>query len=184
MSAKQKKNVYNEFMQEDYVPRPHQRIVRYVSGRGNNLHQVRDHTSSGPFLVSMPKKYRGTLWLKRDDCLVIDPIPEGNKVVGEIVCLMPLASVGELIRSGGWPESGGARAEDSSVADVVQERQALLHFFAVEGPGSASSNSSLPMSESNSDLDEEEEVSDEEETSDSASSDNTNANSDHEEEDN
>lgn len=72
-----------------------------VLGKGNNLHQVESVEGSN-FLVTMPKKFRQTVWLKKGDCLVIDPIPEGKKVLGEIICVLPAKSVVELIKSGEW----------------------------------------------------------------------------------
>jgi len=107
--AMQKKNIIQEFMADsDFLPSETQFIVRYVSGKGNNLHEVEcpslDPTSpSTLFLVSMPKKFRQLVWLRRGDCLVIDPIAEGKKVLGEIICVLPLKSVLSLVENGLWP---------------------------------------------------------------------------------
>lgn len=92
----------------------------YCLGKGNNLHEV-DCADGSKILVSMPKKYRQTVWLKKDDCLVIDPIEEGKKVKGEIVCVLPFDTVRDLIINRQWP----SKSELKKSVDVDE----LVEFF-------------------------------------------------------
>ncbi|ODM94658.1 putative RNA-binding protein EIF1AD [Orchesella cincta] len=119
----QKKNVIQEFIKDDLVPSANQFLVKYCTGRGNNLHEVMC-VDGNMILVSMPKKYRQTVWLKRDDCLVIDPIEEGKKVTGEIVCLLSYDTVCNLIKTNQWPREDSTSNSNSGNQDV------LLEFFS------------------------------------------------------
>ncbi|CAG7734237.1 unnamed protein product [Allacma fusca] len=113
--AKVKKNVYQEFMQDDYVPEGEQQVVKYLSGKGNNLHEVEDIQGTR-YLASMPKKFRQTVWLKKNDCIVVDPIAEGKKVLGEIICVIPVKNVVNIIQTGEWcPKMGKEVDKDSLI---------------------------------------------------------------------
>lgn len=94
-------------------------LLDICPGKGNNLHEV-EMVNGETVLVSMPKKYRHTVWLKRDDCLVVDPIEEGKKVKGEIVCVLRYDTVRDLIENQKWPG-----APDPS----EQSTESLLKFF-------------------------------------------------------
>jgi hypothetical protein len=96
------------------------------TGKGNNLHD------SGIFLVSMAKKYRQTIWLKKGDCLVIDPIAEGKKVLGEIFCVIPVKSVLELVESGKWPLTNMQLERGDGEENGCQKAK-LLEFFSEPG---------------------------------------------------
>jgi len=101
--ALQKKNVLHALQQGDeFQPCPGQIIVKYLKGVGNNLHEVETYDGSS-FLVTMPKKFRNVVYLAKGNCIVIDPIEEGNKVKGEIVCILEPASVTRLIQGKIWP---------------------------------------------------------------------------------
>lgn len=93
-------------------------LILFAIGKGNNLHEV-ECVDGSNILVSMPKKYRHTVWLKKDDCLVVDPIEEGKKVKGEIVCVLPNDSVRDLISNRQWP----------SKSETPVDVEALLRFF-------------------------------------------------------
>ena len=73
-----------------------------VCGRGNNLHEVASHCNEH-FLVSMPSKFRRSVWIKRGvlgllmlvlqvscpgDYVIVEPIAEGNRVKAEIVHIL------------------------------------------------------------------------------------------------
>jgi len=121
----QKKNVFREFLKDDYAPLKDQKIVKYLEGRGNNLHFVEDYHGN-EFLVSMPKKYRKTVWLYRGNCLVIDPVQEGDKVKGEIVCVISEKCVIDLIIGGHWyPEE----QENKMNVDIGTLKEEYLKFF-------------------------------------------------------
>ncbi|RZB39163.1 eIF-1a domain containing protein, partial [Asbolus verrucosus] len=79
-----RKYVFREVLDVD-VPPPteSQTIVRIVGTKGNNLHTVVAPDQS-TFLVSMPKKFRKNVWVRRGNYVLIDPIEEGYKVKGEI----------------------------------------------------------------------------------------------------
>lgn len=113
-----KKNVLNAFQREDFEPTEGQLVVKYVRGRGNNLHLVQNFDGS-EFLVSMPKKYRQTCWLAKGNLLVIDPIKEGDKVAGEIVCLLDHSCLADLIEKGIWPPE--SQNKNSVSRSVIQE---------------------------------------------------------------
>ena len=84
-AATKKKHVAKEVLDEFVVPEPHQRIVQVVAGKGNNLHQVFDPAvvndgDEGKYLASMPTKFRKSVWIKRGDYVIVEPIEEGDKV--------------------------------------------------------------------------------------------------------
>ncbi|XP_076641502.1 putative RNA-binding protein EIF1AD [Halictus rubicundus] len=69
------------------VPTESQSIVRILESRGNNLHEVED-PNADQYLVSMPTKFRKNIWVKRGDFVLVEPIPEGDKVKAEIVKIL------------------------------------------------------------------------------------------------
>lgn len=84
--ATKRKHVVKEV--EDFcVPTESQSIVRIVESRGNNLHEVIDPVGD-QYLVSMPTKFRRNIWVKRGDFVLVEPIPEGDKVKAEIVKIL------------------------------------------------------------------------------------------------
>lgn len=85
--AKTKSKYVIQDMDDMSLPTDSQCIVRIVQPRGNNLHEVVDGAAE-QYLVSMPKKFRKTIWIKRDDYVLIEPIKEGDKVKGEIVKIL------------------------------------------------------------------------------------------------
>jgi len=115
-----KKNVLNAFQQEDYQPTECQLVVKYIRGRGNNLHLVQNFDGT-EFLVTMPKKYRQTCWLAKGNLLVIDPIKEGDKVEGEIVCLLDHSCLLDHIDKGNWPPDSQNKSNTS--------RAELMEFY-------------------------------------------------------
>ena len=84
--ATKRKHVTKE-IQDLTVPTEAQLIVRIIQSRGNNLHEVVDRTGS-QYLVSMPVKFRRNIWVKRGDFVLVEPIPEGQKVKAEIVKIL------------------------------------------------------------------------------------------------
>ncbi|CAN8000014.1 unnamed protein product [Ixodes hexagonus] len=58
------KHVTKEVLEDYVLPTEKQEIVRILSGKGNNLHEVED-TSGSVYLVSMPTKFRKNIWVKR-----------------------------------------------------------------------------------------------------------------------
>ncbi|BFF96333.1 probable RNA-binding protein EIF1AD [Drosophila madeirensis] len=105
-STTRRKHLIKEMMEDDYeLPTEQQQIVRVVSSRGNNLHEVEPATpESENFLVSMPNKYRKNMWVKRGDFLLVEPIEEGDKVKAEISKILTNDHVKEYTKAGIWPE--------------------------------------------------------------------------------
>lgn len=78
-----------EVLQDDFsLPTDNQQIVKILSSRGNNLHEVEDGVDGSTFLVSMPTKFRKNVWVKRGDFVLVEPIEEGDKVKAEIVKIL------------------------------------------------------------------------------------------------
>ena len=82
-----KKHVVNEALQRYELPDDKHYVVKIVAPRGNNLHEV--ITPSGTtFLVTMPTKFRRTIFIKRGDFVLVEDIEEGDKVKAEIVQIL------------------------------------------------------------------------------------------------
>lgn len=84
-SSTKRKHVYAELLQSVIrVPLPREEVVRVIEGRGNNLHEA-ESAAGETFLISMPSKFRKTVWIKRGDFVMVERIPEGDKVIIIIV---------------------------------------------------------------------------------------------------
>lgn len=80
-SSTKRKHVYSELLQPELrVPRENQQIVRLTGGRGNHLHDA-ETPEGDKFIVSMPTKFRKSVWVKRGDYVLVESIPEGDKVI-------------------------------------------------------------------------------------------------------
>ncbi|XP_011312985.1 probable RNA-binding protein EIF1AD [Fopius arisanus] len=97
-----RKHVTKEVQEDLSIPMESQTIVQLVDSRGNNLHEVVD--SSGlRYLVSMPVKFRRNIWVKRGDYILVEPIPEGDKVKAEIVKILTKEHIRYYRSQGCWP---------------------------------------------------------------------------------
>ncbi|XP_017075131.1 probable RNA-binding protein EIF1AD [Drosophila eugracilis] len=104
-SISRRKHLMKEMMEDDYaLPTENQQIVRVVSSRGNNLHEVETAKIEENFLVSMPNKFRKSMWVKRGDFLLIEPIEEGDKVKAEICKILTPEHIKEYTKAGVWPD--------------------------------------------------------------------------------
>ncbi|TDG53436.1 hypothetical protein AWZ03_000251 [Drosophila navojoa] len=109
-----RKHVLKEMMEDDYsLPTEQQQIVRVVSSRGNNLHEVESATAEN-FLVSMPNKFRKNVWVKRGDYILVEPIEEGDKVKAEISKILTPEHIKEYTKAGIWPERFAKKATTPS----------------------------------------------------------------------
>ncbi|KAH8271999.1 hypothetical protein KR044_013118, partial [Drosophila immigrans] len=101
-----RKHVLKEMMEDDYsLPTEQQQIVRVISSRGNNLHEVEATSLDAEnFLVSMPNKFRKNVWVKRGDFILVEPIEEGDKVKAEICKILTPEHIKEYTKAGIWPE--------------------------------------------------------------------------------
>ena len=70
-----------------------ERVAKLVAPKGNNLHLVEDD-SGQTYLASMPNKFRKSVWVRRGDFVVVEPIPEGDKVKAEIARVLYKDQVG------------------------------------------------------------------------------------------
>ncbi|RMZ95029.1 putative RNA-binding EIF1AD [Brachionus plicatilis] len=102
-AATKKKHVFLETINNYSLPTDNQTIVRIKGPRGNNLHDV--ETASGEtFIVSMPVKFRKSVWTKRGDFVIVEPIEEGNKVKAEIVQILNKDNIKHIKSEGMWPK--------------------------------------------------------------------------------
>ncbi|XP_014244616.1 probable RNA-binding protein EIF1AD [Cimex lectularius] len=130
--ATKRKHVTKEWLTQEFrLPKDGETIVRHCESRGNNLHCVVDKDGES-FLVSMPNKFRRSLWVKRGQFLLIDPIKEGDKVKGEIVTIIDQPFRRFLETNNVWPAT--FRAE-GAVDDTTSEDEDDVEG-AVAAPGS------------------------------------------------
>lgn len=110
------KHVKREIDEDDLsLPTETQQIVRVVSSKGNNLHEVESALEgSEKFLVTMPNKFRKNVWIKRGNFLLVEPIQEGDKVKAEIVRILTDEHQKEFSKKGVWPKSFTKKREHSS----------------------------------------------------------------------
>lgn len=101
--ATKRKHVIREVLVEEIrPPTKEQSIVQVLAGRGNNLHLVAP-ASGESYLASMPTKFRRNVWIKRGDYLLVEPIPEGDKVKAEIVTIITRDHEKYYRELGIWP---------------------------------------------------------------------------------
>lgn len=99
------KHVKRELEADDFsLPTEKQQIVRVVSSKGNNLHEVEPAESTTNFLVTMPNKFRKNVWIKRGNYVLVDMIEEGDKVKAELVRVLTDEHMKEFIKHGVWPK--------------------------------------------------------------------------------
>lgn len=99
-----RKHVMKEMQTDDFdPPASNQQIVRILSSRGNNLHEVEGSDNDEKFLVSMPTKFRKNVWVKRGDFIIVEPIEEGDKVKAEIIRILTPQHIKEFTKDGIWP---------------------------------------------------------------------------------
>lgn len=102
MSLK-KKHVINAVLDDDCHIGEQQRLVKVVASCGNYLYEVCT-TGGETFLVSMPSKFRNTVWIRKGSFVVIESIDEGQKVRGEIVTVLLKHHLKQLKKDGRWPK--------------------------------------------------------------------------------
>lgn len=116
-----RKHVTRELEEDLSVPTESQSIVQLIESRGNNLHEAMD-VNGERFLISMPRKFRNNIWVKRGDFVIIEPITEGDKVKGEIVKILRREHIKYLQSQNCWPqEFQQKRHESNGDADNEEE---------------------------------------------------------------
>ncbi|XP_022835335.1 probable RNA-binding protein EIF1AD [Spodoptera litura] len=117
---------------DEVLPKENQSIVKVLKNRGRNLHAVITPTGE-EYLVSMPTKLRRTTWVRRGSYIVVEPIPNGNKVKAEIVKIMNKISIQCYKENNVWPkefdEEGKTNAyEDDSNFLFANSNKELDHL--------------------------------------------------------
>lgn len=113
-----RKHVQRELEADNFdVPKESQQIVRIVSSRGNNLHEVEPAEQGENFLVSMPTKFRRNVWIKRGDFVLVEPIEEGDKVKAEIVRMLSAEHIKVFSQEGVWPKKFTKKRELETLED-------------------------------------------------------------------
>ncbi|XP_033223121.1 probable RNA-binding protein EIF1AD isoform X2 [Belonocnema kinseyi] len=116
-----RKHVARELEEDLSVPTESQSIVQLIESRGNNLHEAMDATGDR-FLISMPPKFRKSIWVKRGDFVIIEPILEGDKVKGEIFKILTREHIKFYQSQNCWPqEFEQKRHESNGDADNEEE---------------------------------------------------------------
>ncbi|XP_015516630.1 probable RNA-binding protein EIF1AD [Neodiprion pinetum] len=118
--ATKRKHVVKEIREDLNIPTESQSIVRIVASKGNNLHEA-SSPGGGNYLVSMPTKYRKNIWIKRGDYVLVEPIPEGDKVKAEIVKILTKEHIKFYRLRNCWPqefEKGSKRVERDEDEDL------------------------------------------------------------------
>lgn len=83
---------------------------------------LEDESKLERFLVSMPKKFRKSIWVKRGDFVIITPIEEGDKVKAEIEKVLLKDSVKELKKEKAFPAVFDPNPDSSkSISDEEEE---------------------------------------------------------------
>ncbi|XP_015593409.1 probable RNA-binding protein EIF1AD [Cephus cinctus] len=114
--ATKRKHVEKEVQEDFSMPTGKQSIVQLLESRGNNLHEVRD-PSGDQYLVSMPTKFRRSIWVKKGDYVLIEPITEGDKVKGEIVRILTKDHI-QIYRSQNcWPQEFDLKQKKSETSE-------------------------------------------------------------------
>lgn len=112
------KHVKRELEADDLsLPTETQQIVRVISSKGNNLHEVQPADGSENFLVTMPNKFRKNVWIKRGNFVLVEPIDEGNKVKAEIVRILTEEHQKEFNKEGVWPKQFSKKREHEDDED-------------------------------------------------------------------
>ncbi|XP_050298430.1 probable RNA-binding protein EIF1AD [Anthonomus grandis grandis] len=115
--ANKRKHVLLETFLDDFsAPTENQQIVKVLSSKGNNLHEV-ESTDKKTFLVSMPTKFRKNMWVKRGDFVLVEPIEEGDKVKAEIVRILTTQHIKYFIADNVWPKEFSQEKEKGLTSD-------------------------------------------------------------------
>ncbi|KJH51554.1 putative translation initiation factor eIF-1A [Dictyocaulus viviparus] len=94
--------ITNKVESEYYTPVDGDIIAQVRNARGNNLHEVLDENGE-MYVVSMPSKFRKTVWIRRGQFVVLRPIKEGDKVKAEIEYVLDEENVLYIRSRNRWP---------------------------------------------------------------------------------
>ncbi|VDO29908.1 unnamed protein product [Onchocerca flexuosa] len=105
-----KRFVMKQAESELFVPKENEIIARVLRSPGRNLHEVDDEKGE-KYLVSMPRKFRETIYIKRGSFVFVIPIEEGVKVKAEITQILDNENVLYLREQKIWPKRFEVYAE-------------------------------------------------------------------------
>ncbi|GLH13253.1 DNA polymerase subunit gamma-1, mitochondrial [Gryllus bimaculatus] len=169
-----RKHVEREVLEDTLqVPTEQQKVVRVLAGRGNNLHEV-EEPNGARYLASMPTKFRRHFWIKRGDFILVEPIPEGDKVKAEIALILTHDHQRFYRANGCWPQE----FEGIDATKEVKGEEDLFVNVNRQIPGEHSSESETDSD----DDDDDEEDSEDKETNDTEESDSSDSDSNTQEE--
>ncbi|XP_028898791.1 probable RNA-binding protein EIF1AD [Zeugodacus cucurbitae] len=159
-----RKHVLKEMMEDDFdLPTEQQQIVRVVSSRGNNLHEVETSEANAEnFLASMPNKFRKNVWVKRGDYVLVEPIEEGDKVKAEICKILTPEHIKEYTKAGVWPKAFGKKREHEQVEANSDEEESDGDDLLMKNPNRPAQTQEESDSDSDADDDDGEENSSDE----------------------
>jgi len=84
-----------------------QEIAKVCENPGTQLFKVLTSShikqNQDPYLASLPKKFRHTVYIKRGNFVYIEPIPDGDKVKAEIVKILTDDHIKWLKKQDHWP---------------------------------------------------------------------------------
>jgi len=102
----------------------------------------------------MPNKFRKSMWVKRGDFLLIEPIEEGDKVKAEICKILTPEHVKEYTKAGVWP--------DKFTKKPAQEESSNQNEDDSDFEDDLLPNTNRPVNQESSDEEEDEETSSDE----------------------
>uniref|UniRef100_A0A0N5ADS7 Probable RNA-binding protein EIF1AD n=1 Tax=Syphacia muris TaxID=451379 RepID=A0A0N5ADS7_9BILA len=104
MSIATKRRIVTRMMETElFLPEDGDKVAMILASRGNNLHEVEDEDGV-KYLVSMPRKFRKAIWVKRGQFVIIHPIEEGVKVKAEISHILDDENVLFIREKQLWPK--------------------------------------------------------------------------------
>lgn len=126
--ATKRKHVMRSVLSEDLeLPKEGQDIVRIQTSMGNNLHEV--ETASGEkYLVSMPTRFRKSVWVKRGDFILVEPIAEGDKVRAEMVRPITSDYIRYLRDNNKWPSDFDKFESEGDVENGNPNRRPVNNY--------------------------------------------------------
>ncbi|MCP9256903.1 DNA-directed DNA polymerase [Dirofilaria immitis] len=98
-----KRFVMKQAESELFLPKGNEIIARVLRSPGRNLHEVDDEKGE-KYLVSMPRKFRETIYIKRGSFVFVVPIKEGVKVKAEITQILDNENVLYIRDQKMWPK--------------------------------------------------------------------------------
>lgn len=162
--ASKRRYMMNKLDYEMYLPIEGDSIAQVVGARGNNLHEVLDESGEA-YLVSMPSKFRKSVWIRKGQFVVVRPIEEGDKVRAEIEHVLDAENVLYIREQNKWPERFEAEAKllTREMKRGVDDKEEESEDKRKRVTQSIIDDDMLPPSGSDSDEEDEDEEDDEEE---------------------